>query len=137
MIKIAEEAMKIDLVMEHIEFMFDTGIYRDELEKAIVEKMMEQSDVYKRNRRWYITDYYVDEEVVLEEVLEDALPELLEYIEREEEINCEFNLGEDELDTLIVEVIDKFYCRYRKAINDIVEYNLDYVVDSKKEGVRK
>ena len=36
MIKTAEGVMKIDLVMEHIEFMFDTDIYRDELEKVIV-----------------------------------------------------------------------------------------------------
>ena len=94
--------------------------------------MMEQSEVYKRNRRWYITDYEVDEEVVLEEVLEHTLPELLEYIECEEEVNCKFYLGEDELNTLIVEVIDKFYSRYSKVVNGIVEDNIGYVVDSKK-----
>ena len=132
MIKTAEEVMNIGLVMEHIEFIFETDIYRDELEKLIVEKMMEQSEVYKHNRRWYITDHEVDEQLVLEEVLEHGLPELLGFIEDEEEINCEFNLGEDELDTLIVEVIDKFYSRYNKVVNDIVEDNLGYVVDSKK-----
>ena len=132
MIKTAEGVMKIDLVMEHIEFIFETDIYRDELEKLIVEKMMEQSEVYKHNRRWYITDYEVDEQLVLEEVLEHDLPELLEFIEDEEKINCEFHIGEDELDTLIVEVIDKFYSRYNKVVNGIVEDNLDYVVEYKK-----
>ena len=132
MIKTAEEVMNIDLVMEHIEFIFETDIYRDELEKVIVDKIMEQSEVYKHNRRWYITDYEVDEQLVLEEVLEHGLPELLGFIEDEEEINCKFDLGEDELDTLIVEVIDKFYSRYNKVVNGIVEDNLDYVVEYKK-----
>ena len=136
MIKTAEGVMKIDLVMEHIEFIFETDIYRDELEKVIIDKMLEQSEVYSCNRRWYITDYEVDEQLVLEEVLEHGLPELLGFIEDEEEINCKFDLGEDELDTLIVEVIDKFYSRYNKVVNDIVEDNLGYVVESKKRRDR-